>query len=56
MMERLVEIARKAIPILVALALIPIVLHLWLGMLDYFGLDDVRIHYWELINIGNDVP
>ena len=55
-MDKLIDISRRVIPVLVALALIPIVLHLWLGMLEYFGLDDFRIRYWELFNIGNDVP
>jgi hypothetical protein len=50
--DDLSSLCRKLIPILVVLALLPIVLHLWFQMTErlfQWG------NYWDLIRIGNDV-
>lgn len=52
-MEKLTAKLRVVVLVLVALALIPIVLHLWHGMLDFYGVTHLH-RLWELFNIGND--
>ena len=52
-MENLAAKCRPLIPILVVLMLIPIVLHLWLGMLNEYGI--LKRTSWNLFEIGNDI-